>query len=604
MKAPRCFCWLPLLLSLALMSCASVAKAPPGLPSSPDTADAQAQLRGYISAEMKRLAIPGLSIAVVDASGSLWTEGFGRADRDGRPFTAATVSNIGSVSKLFTAIAIMRLAEQGRLELDAPVSRYLPDFQPASFGPDPAGVTIRGLLTHESGLQSDYLDGFMPDSSIKEQGLRPYAEVARLASRTTLVHEANTVFAYSNLGYSLLGLVVEAVSGQNFNDFVRAEVTLPLGMADASFEYRAEAAERYARGQKGRGWVDIPAIRDQPAGSLATSAREMALFISAVLQARSGTQPPAGYSLLGQAAMREMWRTQNAAVARDFGFQIGLAWWPTRLGQIPDELFYGHGGDLPPFHAMLIIDPERELGVCIMVNGGKNLSSFTLSDIATRAIESFGLARGAPAMQRQPLVAELPAQPTPAADLATLPGNYASPMGLIEVRQRGKALQAKVNGVWIDMEYKGGQRYALQAKMLGIPLPIAALRELAIRSASVDGTPYLILEMLGLPMGPAQRIEALETDPAWLARAGVWTAGDKEQPMLKSLELKLDKTTGLFVAVGNTGAGAPLILPVATRGPDQAWLRGYGRNLGSAIRVYREEGQEYLETMGLRFVKK
>ena len=201
---------------------------------------------------MRARGIAGLGIAVSDASGTLWSSGFGVADRaSGRGFDSGTISNIGSVSKLFTATAIMKLVQEGRIDLDAPVSTYLPDFAPKNGAYDPAGVTIRGLLTHHSGPQSDYIRGFMSGSAQPAGYPRPYADNARLASETALCAAPGDVMSYSNLGYSLLGLVAEAVSGKDFPSYVRDSVFEPLGMSSSSFLIEDRFKDRCARAPSG-----------------------------------------------------------------------------------------------------------------------------------------------------------------------------------------------------------------------------------------------------------------------------------------------------------------------------------------------------------------
>lgn len=121
---------------------------------------AKSYLRWLIPREMSRAEVPGLSIALVDDQRVVWSQGFGYADAERRiPATDQTLYGIGSVTKLFTAAAVMQLAEQGRIDLDVPLTRYLPEFSMRARFADAAPITPRNLLTHHSGLPGDYLKG-------------------------------------------------------------------------------------------------------------------------------------------------------------------------------------------------------------------------------------------------------------------------------------------------------------------------------------------------------------------------------------------------------------------------------------------------------------
>jgi CubicO group peptidase (beta-lactamase class C family) len=123
----------------------------PNIPARKDYAAIVETLKPFVEREMSEKEIPGLSIAIIDDQQIVWAEGFGMADPHAmKPATAATVYRIGSVSKLFTDIAIMQLVERGELNLDAPVTDYLPDFKPRN--PFGTPITLRQLMSHRSGL--------------------------------------------------------------------------------------------------------------------------------------------------------------------------------------------------------------------------------------------------------------------------------------------------------------------------------------------------------------------------------------------------------------------------------------------------------------------
>jgi CubicO group peptidase (beta-lactamase class C family) len=564
------------------------------------TGAAIARLSAYIPKEMKPRGIRGLSIAVADVSGTIWSSGFGWADGSGkRAFTATTISNIGSASKLITSTAVMLLVQEGKIDLDAPVSRYLPEFRPRDGGYDLSSATVRLLLTHHSGLQSDNWMGFSSGTHAPSGYPRPYADNALLVSETRLCAAPGSVFSYSNLGFSLLGLIVEKVSGKDFPSYIDQAILAPLGMDSSSFLIEERFRGRYARGKSGvKKDIAIPYIRDMPAGSFNSSAEDMGRFLTAVIASASGAEG----GLLEGATQREMWTRQNAGAALDFDFSIGLAWWLMDFPTLPGELLVGHGGDLDPFHALLVVDPALFLGVFVMVDSAKGFGSLSLIGIAAEALRAFGQAKGGPSFA-VPLPTPAPAL-LPASLASRLAGDYATSMGLIRIREKASALAVQAFGKWLEGYCRADGSIGLRAKVLGIELPIPILKEIYLTPESLDGETILALRVYGISLGIGRKVEAEAPRPAWRARVGTWVRAENESmPFLERAALKVDRDAGLFL-LSTTILGQTGDYPIKTVSDVEAILEGSGRNLGSALLVTREGGIEILNVFGVKFRKR
>lgn len=563
---------------LLATSCATNAPVPVDV-TAPET-QLWAQLSDFIRADMARNGVQGLSIAVSTSKGVLWSAGFGRADSTAdRPFTTQVISNEGSVSKLVTATAIMRLVEAGKVDLDAPVARYLADFAPQSRLVGARPITVRDLMTHHSGLPSDYLQGFIPGQVLPPGYPTPYREAVGLASSLFVTYPPGTAFSYSNLGISLLGLLIERVSGQSFEEFCQAQVFRPLGMEHSSFVLPAgfEKDPRYARGKLKGQWASIPYIRDAPAGALNSTALDMGKFTAAYLAAYRG-EP----GILSSASVRQMFTVQNPGVEPDVGFQIGLNFWIVPMDQLPGEFVVGHGGDLNAFHSLALLLPERDLAVNIQVNSIDGIGSFTLADVAAQAL------RAAAAVTGQAPLASVatPGAPEvlPAAEVARLTGTYSSALGVLQVRPQGTGLQVYLMGNWLEGVPRG-DRIGLEARVLGFKLPIAVLDTLALRVHEVDGKPALALLIGGMPYGSAVRVEPQPISAAWKARVGSYrvkspSAGD----IADEASLTVDQGTGLLM-FGVKAMGQLVTLPLRTLSDTEAVTVGYGRNLGETLLV-------------------
>lgn len=594
---------------LLLAACASQKPSIRTLPAKLTRDEAIGRSRTAIIESMKEFKIPGISVVVADAAGIVMVDAFGESDK-GKAFTVDTISNIGSVSKLFTGFAIMRLAETGRLDLDAPLSRYLPDFKPYTWGPNPDGISIRSVMAHLSGIQSDLLGSDrMLAAAFKDAPARPYADNARLVSQTTLCYEPYTIGSYSNLAVSLLALVVEKASGASFNDYVYEQVFKPTGMRVSSFVYKSELANLYARGMSGKSWVDIPAIRDSAAGGMTSSASDLGKFLLAVLRTHGKGVYSGTGGIVRPETLKTMWTQENSQTTMDLDKIQMLSWYALRSGTVPEKLYYTHGGDLPPFHATVLIDPALDLGVSLLMNGGLG-GSGTLDSIGKEILRLFALALHGETAEPRPVPVEAKPVPLDKKNAAGMSGSYASENGLVIVEKSGTQLIMKVAGITLRLEQVADNEFRIKKMNPGFTAntapgsqsPRASMMTIYgkefIRLSSSAGSQIL------------EKISPLPVHASWLARAGTWQAADTQPGgglSISQLRLQLDKKTGLFLAYLTMREGSAkqtAVYPLASRGPQEIYLRGYGRNLGTTIRVVSEKNVEYLDVLGVRLVRK
>lgn len=231
------------ILSVAVLSgCATAPRRPAEIPRQDYTYTRQ-YLEWLIPRSMKKHQVTGLSIVLIDDHDTVFARGFGFADKERK--TAATPNTryrAGSISKLLTATAIMRLAEQGKVNLDERLQAYLPNFSIKSRYEASPPITLRNMMTHHSGLPGGYLKGMWS---------RDPADFNQLAE---VLHDGYTafppdqVFAYSNLAYSMLGRVIENVSGQPYSEYLRDTLLEPLDMPQAYFSTSLEDDAKAAKG--------------------------------------------------------------------------------------------------------------------------------------------------------------------------------------------------------------------------------------------------------------------------------------------------------------------------------------------------------------------
>ena len=321
--------------------------------------------RVWLEAQRAYDRIPGISAAIVHDQQILWSGGYGQADLGQKTSTSAdTIYSICSISKLFTSIAVMQLRDAGKLRLDDPVEKHLPWFRIQKTAPEGPEITIEGLLTHASGLprESEFPYWTAPDYAFPTR-----AEVKeKLASQKTL-YPAEKTFQYSNLGMTLAGEVVAAVSGEPYDEYVKSHILAPLGMTGTTPEIPADQrGKRLATGYsiltregepKAMPFFQVRGIA--PAAGFASTAEDLARFASWQfrLLEKGGTE------ILNVNTLREMYRIHWVEPDFETTWGLGFSVW-RRDGRI----FVGHGGSCPGFRSSVLFRPEEKVATIFLSN--------------------------------------------------------------------------------------------------------------------------------------------------------------------------------------------------------------------------------------------
>lgn len=342
---------------------------------------ADASVRGSMEAS----GVPGIAYAITQGGEVVHVAAFGAAGPDGRPMTTATPVVIGSVGKSITALAVRQLVEEGRVDVAAPVTRYLPWF--ALAGPHGAEtrVTIRSLLEHTSGIST--ADG--QDPRWYEPGRAPEDVVRGMAGVAATV--AAGTYAYSNLNYVVLGEVVEAVYGQPYADYVRDRIFTPLGMTSSFASLDAAAASSPAQGHRYLFGVPVPFDEPYPSGMVAAGYQISSLDDLAVFAATLSNH--------GVHDGVDIVRTGGAPVAaRDYGTD----WLP--LTTADAGAIVSQSGSTLASNADILTMPSRGLGVVVLLNANPTQLLGVPSGAADIALDVLRLSSGVSVASSAPTV--------------------------------------------------------------------------------------------------------------------------------------------------------------------------------------------------------
>ena len=324
----------------------------------PDVLGAERLFSAWLQGQIAYRGIPGVEVGVVSDQALIWSKGFGFANLKAKlPMTATTKFRMASNSKLFTAVAIMQLREAGKLGLDDPVVKYLPWFTPKPAGNDDGPITIEQLLSHSSGLPREAGDHWTSLQFPNEEDVR------RLFAERQAAFAPAVRWKYSNLGFTVAGMVVEQVSGERWADYVEAHIFKPLGMNDSSVDKNvAGLAVPYGRRMPDGTREVLPFVDSRgmaAATGLTSDVEDMAKFMSA--QFRRG--PPGGAQIVSSGSWREMLRVRS--VDEDWTSGTGLGF---DVKRVKGRTYIGHGGGYPGNTTQTLIQLDDKVGVIVLTN--------------------------------------------------------------------------------------------------------------------------------------------------------------------------------------------------------------------------------------------
>jgi len=324
-----------------------------------DTSEISTLIKKYreiLSDEMNKNNIAGLCITVVDSDSIIWAEGLGWYDTINRiKVSSETPFQTGSLTKLFTGIGIMQLQEKGLLNIDSSFVKYVPEFKMKSIYDSINDITIRSIMTHHAGIPNIDANKFTQDPEY-------FTKLIDYINNDYATNPVNILYKYSNSGISLLGNLIENVSGDNYFDYIERSIVDKIDMENAGFFTSKNQPVSCLFGYDGEmnQHNELP-ILDAPAGSLYASATDMSKFMRAFLLA--GEKDDLG--IITKTSQKEMTKVQNSDVFYDFGVKTGL------IGGIRYNRhgkLFSHGSGNLYHRGILHMLPNSGLGVVILSN--------------------------------------------------------------------------------------------------------------------------------------------------------------------------------------------------------------------------------------------
>lgn len=312
------------------------------------------QMDQYIQQQMKDCRIPGFSVGIIKGDQALYEKGYGSADNTGRAVDSQTPFLVGSVSKTFTALAVMQLAEAGKVDLDKPVQSYLASFTLADAQAS-GKITVRQLLNHTSGIA----EGAEFQAATLRGDDETITELVQKFRKINLSNVPGRKFEYGNANFIILGELIQKVSGLTYEEYIQKNIFNPLGMNHSFTSAISAGKNGLATGYRTLfGFPQasgLPYRKDfLPAYSIISCAEDMTYYMMAMM---NGGQYN-GNRILSSQGIAEMTKP-SAQISRYMSYSLG---WYVTSGSIY------HGGELPDYQAKVKLLPEDRIGVVLMYN--------------------------------------------------------------------------------------------------------------------------------------------------------------------------------------------------------------------------------------------
>jgi len=578
----RAFFLVPLAMLLA--ACSTTPPVKPNAVASGDYHYTEKYLRWMIQKEMDDNNVTGLSIALVDDQRVVWAEGFGYADKENHiAATPQTPYRMGSIAKVLTASAAMQMAEQGKLDIDAPLSRALPGFSIKTRFPDAGPITPRNIMTHHSGLPSNYLQGMVVSHP------KYFTTLVDDIKNEYVAYPPNYIFSYSNLGVTLLGAAIEHQSGMPYADYMTKSFFEPLGM-HRSYYSSEPGLKGYNHGKQGE---PLP-LRDLPSGGLVSTVDDMSRFIRMVFAGgRAGDT-----QVLSPQSVAEMLRPQTD-LPLDLNNQMGLGWMLSGYDIENAGAVAGHGGSLLNFHSVMIILPEHHLGVVVAANSDTSRS--VVNEVGETALK---LALEAKTGIKQPehhkttaVTAKLSDE-----DAKSFSGYFDSLVGVVKISDNSGDLDADVLGHSFRLTPHDDGTFGIRYKLFGlIPVSVSAFDNISVAMKHIDGHDLLVGNLGSDIMLFGEKLQKPAKGSALIDYVGDYEIVNpwKGGPMPENLALR--HKDGMFIVECSFAQMPGFVLRMAVDpiSSHEAVVAGLGPGRGETIRLETVNNEKHVLFSGL-----
>ncbi|HKK80410.1 MAG TPA: serine hydrolase domain-containing protein [Phaeodactylibacter sp.] len=529
--------------------------------------------------------VTGLSLTVVNRDSVIWNFNYGFADKaDAIETSSETKYLIGSVTKVFTAISVMQLHEAGKLHIDSSFQKYVPEFAMKTRFGDISEITIRQILTHHSGLPEDiWLHKFSKKPP-------HYSKILALANGMYTTNPPGEIMIYSNLGYALLGLLVEKVSNTSYTEYISTRILKPLGMNDTGFftdvEQQGSFSKPYDAQQVQQ---DEYPLFDLPAGAVISTTKDMAKFVQALIRYDE--------RLISEETLEEMYRIQNMDTALDLDDRTGLCFGISNKAMEAGRI-YEHGGSTLFHRAQIYIAPDCGLAAVVLSNSEPAFNNiWKVKEILMAKIADFN--GFTPDYDKNPYK-EVHFSNRQNENLSRFAGYYAMPGITYQMQWKHDMLFVDIQDNKFYLKLADEHTFHPAKRFLFMNFAKKDMwffmEEINGQKLFIEAKPWGDLVILG------QQVEQHEILQAWKNAFGIYRATNYND-MAMAEELTLTERDGFAVMEFNILGKQDVQLGLKTITENEAVTMGLGRMGGETVFLSDENNINYILFKGAKFKK-
>ena len=563
----------------------------------PSTAqDPGPRIEEIVHRAMKKHGVVGASLTLVDSSGIFLSKGFGYADKSlGIRATGKTIYPFGSIAKVITMASVLKLQDMGKLDIDSPFQKYVPDYRINQHFTPQIAFTIFDVLTQQAGIPRTRLKDLYTDHA----GPTDFYHLIAEEKSNFLIAPPKHVYQYSDIGFTMLGLLPRYTAQVDYTDFVRREIFSPLGMSNASF-HRDSARTNYTKGYEKGEEAKIFATRYLPAFGLQASSEDLAKFMYAFLnEGKSIT----GKQVISPEMTHRAITRQNLETRLAFSNHLGLTWWRND--------FYGytsvyHGGEQKPCLSMARMLPELNIGISLVMNTDTN-GDF-IAEVTEQVLLEIMKSRNIPFAKDY--YKKFASKKVPQASSAEnrFVGDYASSYGIISIQSRNNHFNVQL--VSVGKKFRGklmsDSTLQLTTKVLGIyPVNVMRLFVEEVDGRKIIGTKS---SRTGRKIFGGEMINFEKTSTAWNNQMGIYrisNLNNREYVLLEAIEVSRYKGIIVISGEGTIPGAEKFQFCLRPMNDSLAVVQGIGGQglLGETIKRYQKDGSEFIEIAGYAFRK-
>ncbi|MCE7996879.1 MAG: beta-lactamase family protein [Roseivirga sp.] len=546
----------------------------------------KSSLEKFIPKQLNKHKVTGINVAVMIDNELVLSSGYGYADKEnGISVDEDTPFAIGSVSKIVTATAVLKLYHEGKIDIDKPYTDYVPEFSMKRHFEGDQPFTVRHLLAHYAGLPRLNAKGFL----LKEE--KPQSRILDISKEGYLISAPGIVNQYSDWGTDLLGFLVEKVSGQTIQGYVKKELFAPLGMTQSG--YGKLTTKSYVRG------IATPTYEYSFAGSDGVQSTAKDLVRLGQMYLNQGINK--GIQFLSSSIAKEAFTPQFLDAPLNFGKNDGLMW---DIRQFSRYTRISKGGIHEPFYTMLYVIPEYNMTMAVCSNSNSNSAIH-------RAIYSKVIDYLKKVKEGSPIGLSVPdLKPVELTDaqLSKLEGLYSTNEGMVNMVKSGDKLKVTfaANGKTLVAKPYSNNTLRLKFKLLGlIPIHVMDIFIEPVNGEMVVGEQY----SNGRRSLGGVKMEKKRIPENWKLAVGTYKvsrAPQDEYQSIEEIELKLNKY-GVLQISGQVlyPREFPIQLPINPISGSEAIIPGYSFDFfaGETVELLEKNGQRTIKMSGYEFRK-